>query len=197
MVWVIFAVLVVGLVVVLGSSGETKKPVEPPEPEPSRSPVRERKVPENSYEPLRTRAMHMTGGEMGYDRPDGVFGVVMDWNLGTIVITAASYFTGDASVYLSGGQAFIGGRSHESIVQAAKNFVREAQARLPLAQKTDRIEPVRTGGRVGFYLLTPQGRFYLEESMDAIENETAELLDLFLAGDRVVTEYRLLAEKRG
>jgi len=73
--------------------------------------VKETKVADNPYLDLRTQAINVTPDQLQLqlDNDKDIYGIVMDWNMGDAIVTVVSFKTGDASVYLSTGQAFIGG----------------------------------------------------------------------------------------
>jgi len=96
------------------------------------------KVSDNRYPGLRTQAINVTAEQLQLqlDNDNDLFGIVMDWNMGDAIVTVVSYKTGDASVYLSTGQAFIGGYAHETVIKAAKQFVIIGERYLAKATKT-------------------------------------------------------------
>ena len=150
---------------------------------------------ENPYPGLRNQAFAMLPEQLELDQLAGnaVYGVIMDWNMGDVVVTVVSYATGDASIYMSTGQAFIGGFAHESVTRVAKEFVAIGQQYTQDASPKESTAPPPPG-KVGYYLLTASGRTYLEDDFAQIENNTSPWLDLFEASNRVITAYRLLAK---
>ena len=158
--------------------------------------VAETAIQDNPYVALRTQAMQVTPEQLDLqlDDDNAVFGIVMDWNMRNAIVTVVSFSTGDASVYISTGQAFIGGAAHETVISAAKDFVKEATNHIANATKTDSIEPT-LHAKVDFYFLTPSGKYYLEDYSSEIENGTSDLSDLFAAGNDVITAYRLITDE--
>ncbi len=157
--------------------------------------MRKTKQKDNPYQGLRNQALSMTPEQLGLliANVHKVYGVVMDWHMGNVIATIAALMTGDASVYLSTGQAFIGGYTHEAIVNAAKVFVTTSENYLSQASRTDTTTPPQAG-TVIFYLLTKSGRYSLEAEFKMIENNQSVLRPLFEAGDKIITEYRLISE---
>ena len=96
---------------------------------------------------------------------------------------------------MSTGQAFIGGYSHETVINAAKQFVNAGSNYLTKSTKTDSTEPTK-GNKVGFYFLTKSGKYYVEENFENIENNNSDFLKLFEAGNLVITEYRIVTEEK-
>lgn len=148
-------------------------------------------IQDNPYSDLRNQSINVTPEQLELDSENGVYGVVMDWDMGNAIVTVVSFITGDASVYISTGQAFIGGFAHESVLNAAKQFVKMGENYLPKSKKVDNYDP-NEEYKVNFYLLTKSGKHYIEDEFANIENETSILLDLFEAGNKVITEYRLI-----
>jgi hypothetical protein len=158
---------------------------------------KETTVADNPYPDLRTQAMNVTPDQLQLqlDNDKDIYGIVMDWNMGDAIVTVVSFKTGDASVYMSTGQAFIGGYAHETIINAAKQFVIAGEKYFSKAIKTENTAPTNEK-KVDFYFLTKSGRYYIEDDFTNIENNTSELLGLFEAGNQVITEYRLKTDKR-
>ncbi|MDR2010671.1 MAG: hypothetical protein LBQ22_09335 [Bacteroidales bacterium] len=156
--------------------------------------VKKTKLDENPYQGLREQAISATPEQLQLqlENEEELYGIVMDWNMGDAIATVVSFKTGDASVYLSTGQGFIGGYAHETVVNSAKNFIVIGKRYLSKAKKTEKTEPMSKTG-VNFYFLTKAGKFYIEEDFTLIENEKSEFLELFEAGNQVITEYRLIS----
>jgi len=151
---------------------------------------------DNHYAGLRTQAINVTTEQLEIiiDDDKAVYGIVMDWNMGDVIVTVVSFKTGDASIYLSTGQVFIGGIAHETVINASKNFVEVAVKHFEKAAKTDKIEPTNEA-KVDFYFLTKSGKYYVDDFVSQIENGKSELSELFTAGNGVITEYRLVTEE--
>ncbi|MGH7451819.1 MAG: hypothetical protein ACRENG_10765 [bacterium] len=160
--------------------------------------VKKHKVDENPYEGLRQRAFTVTPQQLGLqiskDHTE-IYGIVMDWDTGQVVATVVAFKTGDASVYLSSGQAFIGGFAHEAVKKAAFDFVEKAQPYLTKAQKTT-INSLPDKECVKFFLLTNNGIYSHQETVKSIENSKTDWTALFSRGNQVITEYRLITDKK-
>jgi hypothetical protein len=187
-----FLVLIisVGLIACRGKNKQEEKNV------PNEN-VTKTNVKENPYPKLRTQAINVTADQLQLkiDNDKAVYGIAMDWNMGNAVVTVFSFTTGDASVYISTGQVFIGGYAHETVINAAKEFAGLGQKFVSKARITDKIEPTNES-KVDFYLLTKSGKYYIEDDLSLIENGKSELSELFEAGNKVITEYRLIADKK-
>lgn len=128
--------------------------------------VTKTKINENPYLELRNQVFDVTPEQLQLhlDNANDLYGVVMDWDIGNAIATVVSFKTGDASVYLSTGQAYIGGFAHETINNAAKEVVKEGIKYLVKATQTQLTEPTK-GEKIDFYFLTKSGRYYLEEDV--------------------------------
>ncbi len=159
--------------------------------------ARKSKLDYNPYFRLRNQALNVTSDKLKLElqNENEVYGMIMDWNMGEVIASVVSFKTGEASVYLSTGQAFIGGYSHETIITAANNFVAVGQEYLNKATKTVRTEPA-IDNKVVFYFLTKSGKYYIEDDFDNIENGTSSLENLFEAGNLVITEYRMMMNNK-
>jgi hypothetical protein len=159
--------------------------------------VNKTKVAYNPYSDLRNEAINKTPDQLQLqlDNDNDIYGIVMDWNIGDAIVTVVSFKTGDASVYINTGKAFIGGFAHETVNRAAKQFVISGTKYFSKAIKTENTEPTKEK-KVDFYFLTKSGRYYVEDDFTKMENNTSELLGLFEAGNLVITEYRLIIDKK-
>jgi len=159
--------------------------------------VTKTEVKENPYFKMRTQAINVTAEQLQLKLDDdkAVYGILMDWNMGDVIVSVFSFTTGDASVYMSTGQAFIGGYAHETVINAAKDFVKVGATYFSKAKKTEMIEPT-SDVKVNFYFLTKSGKYYIEDDLTLIENGKSELTELFEAGNKVITEYRLITDNK-
>lgn len=154
-------------------------------------------VAENPNPNLRKQAFTVTPEVLQLDLSNDqtkVFGVIMDWDVGEAIATVVAFQTGDASVYISTGQLFIGGYAHDPITNSAKCFVDKAQQFLEMSAKAnDHSLPDKDC--VKFYLLTNKGTFVHQENVSNIKVHKTNWADLYEKGNQVITEYRLMTNK--
>jgi hypothetical protein len=153
---------------------------------------------DNPYEGLRGMALDVTPDHLQLTLPNDqtkVYGVVMDWDIGSGIATLISFETGDASMYLSSGGGMIGGGQHENVSKAVRAFVDKAQTYLG---KTNKIEktPLPDKNSVRFYLLTNKGKFSAQENLKNFGNNTSDWLPLFEEGNKVISELRVQKENQ-
>ena len=153
---------------------------------------------DNQYLGLRSMALNLTAEKLQITLPIDqikVYGVVMDWDLGEGIATFISFSTGDASMYLSSGGGLIGGGQHENVSIAAKTFVDKAQLYLSKTNKIDST-PLPDKNCVRFYFLTNKGKYSAQDELKNFDNNTSIWLPLFNEGNKVITELRLIQEKK-
>ncbi|MFT5780615.1 MAG: hypothetical protein ACI837_003578 [Crocinitomicaceae bacterium] len=156
----------------------------------------EGKTPENPYEGLRNMAFSVDYEQLGIKIPDGqktVYGVIMDWEMGGAISTTVAYQSGGASMYLSTGGGIIGGGHHKNVRAAVRAFVDLAANALPLANLAEGT-PLPEANTIRFYLLTNDGTYVVQESMERFEDNSSPLVWLFDEGNKVLTELRLISD---
>ena len=124
-----------------------------------------------------------------------VYGVLMDWPIGDIVATVFSSSTGAASLYTTSTFGVIGGEGHAAVRAAAIAFVRAADRLYDSATPTTTY-PYPGSDRVRFYLLTFEGVRVVETDFASIGSRTNEYIEYFDLGQAVLTELRLVTERR-
>lgn len=124
-----------------------------------------------------------------------VYAVLIDWPIGEQTATIFSSSTGAASLYTTSTFGIIGGEGHASVRVAAMEFVRAADAFLDSALPTAEF-PYPAAGRVRFYLLTFEGVRVIDTDLASIEQRKDRYCALFDLGQAVLTELRLVTERR-
>jgi len=154
--------------------------------------VKETKLEENPYTGLRDLSFSATPEELKLKLDENktiVFGIVMDWDIGQAIATTSAFKTGDASLYISTGQVYLGGYAHENVRNAALDFVNKGQEYL--SKSTLTLETALPDKNcVKFYLLTNKGKYVIQDSVDKITGQRSDLTPLFDLGNKVITEYR-------
>ena len=149
--------------------------------------------PKDVYIGLRNLMLQGSRSKFGLgatSKPTEPWGVVMDWGMEKGTATVIAMSDGSASVYLSSGGGFIGGKDQEPIRQAAQRSVDTARSvQLPPESTTDYPLPEQHG--VFFYFLTDAGVFTLRTSEKDVQSPGHPLRQLGNAMQAVITEYRL------
>jgi len=99
---------------------------------------------------------------------------------------------GNASIYLSSGGGFIGGFAHESVREAARRTVAVAgELRAHLSVAAGNPSPAQ--GEVVFYVPSAEGMLTARAPRADLVAGKSPLTPLFLAGQDVITQYRLVS----
>jgi hypothetical protein len=157
-----------------------------------------KKNPDDVARDLRKAALTTPPGKFGI-RPTKefprIYGILMDWPIGDVTATVLSTSAGAASLYTTSKFGVIGGEGHESVRTAAIKFVRTADRLFDLATPTtDYAYPA--ANHVCFYLLTFDGVRVIDTELASIESGTSKFAEYFGLGQEVLTELRLVTEKR-
>jgi hypothetical protein len=124
-----------------------------------------------------------------------IYGVLMDWPIGEQTATVFSTSTGAASLYTTSSFGIIGGEGHESVRNAAMSFVRAADRFFDGSAPTTEY-PYPIGDHVRFYFLTFSGVRVIDADLASINSRTSKYAELFGLGQAVLTELRLITDKR-
>jgi len=147
---------------------------------------------------LRRMALTTPVSKLGFSSDSDfptVYGVLTEWDLGGVTATVMSMRDGTASLYTTSTFGIIGGQGHESVLKAAIRYVELAK------QYVDSSKPVTDfpypkSGQVYFYILTYDGVRLCIGDEHAIESGSDPTRPLFAAAQDVLTELRLIMEKK-
>ena len=147
---------------------------------------------------LRIKILSSSASEMGLkptqDYPR-VYTALMDWPLGTNIISVYGSCTGDASIYTTSTFGVIGGIGHESVRNAAHQFVKIAETHYAEAVLTKDF-PYPKPGHIYFYLVCFDGVRMIDVSEESLRIGKDKCLDLGNAAQQLITQLRLTVEKR-
>ena len=124
-----------------------------------------------------------------------VYTVLMDWPLGTNTISVYGSCTGDASIYTTSTFGVIGGVGHDTVRAAAHQFVKIAEKHHDDAVPAKNY-PYPKPGHIYFYLVCFDGVRMIEADEELLRSGKHKLSDLGNAGQRLITELRLITEKK-
>lgn len=147
---------------------------------------------------LRRMALTTPADELGFAPDDEfphVYGVLTDWDVGEVVATVMSLRDGTASLYTSSTFGILGGSEEPSLRQAAARYVEVAQGFADAAEPVTDF-PYPPPDRVHYHLLTYDGVRRAVGHLTALEDGSDPTLPLFAAAQDVLTELRLMAEKK-
>jgi hypothetical protein len=179
----LFAVILIGLP--LGTMSQTNNP--------------STKGPAEMMREMRMKILTNPPSQMGLkpskDYPR-VTTVLMDWPMGTNVISVYGACTGDASIYTTATFGVLGGVGHEPVRQAAHELVRIGEKHCDAAVSTKDF-PYPKPGHIYFYLVCYEDVRKIEVDEDALKNGTSKYLDLGAAAQKLITELRQIVQKDG
>ncbi|MCX6847412.1 MAG: hypothetical protein NTY98_00670 [Verrucomicrobia bacterium] len=155
--------------------------------------------PEDVGRALRQMMLTMPPAEIGLKpTPEfpHVYGVLMDLPMGHgQTATVLANATGTASLYTTSKFGIIGGEGHAQVRAAAVTFTRAAGEIFDTATPSKEF-PYTPADHVRFYLLTFEGVRSIDVELSSIENGTSKYTHLFGLGQNVLTELRLISEKK-
>ena len=123
------------------------------------------------------------------------WGCLMEFILAKSVVTLAAIVDGTASLYFSTGGGILGSGNHNSVGDAARGMVNEAEAILKYTGLTH-VFPLPAEGHIRFYILTHAGIFTTECSETILSIRKHRLSKFFMAGQHLITQIRLVSEKK-
>ena len=153
---------------------------------------------EHYYVELRHQALHRSRVELGLPKPSEAtrpWGVLMETTYEDASVTVFAVSDGNASIYLSTGGGYIGGVGHEAVRRAAVNMVRVAGTLAPLLSPAETY-PLPDRGRTIFYVRTEAGVLTGGATEAELGQRRHPLSELFFAGQDVITQFRLVNEKK-
>ncbi|MFK7787650.1 MAG: hypothetical protein AB8B56_21185 [Crocinitomicaceae bacterium] len=164
----------------------------------SRRKKKKQAVNKNPYQDMREMAFNMSWQELGLEKDDStiaLYGVIMDWDMGSGIVTLVAYSTGDTSLYMSSGAGFIGAGRHEDVNQLVQGFISESASQINHAQPDDSRD-LPTNGDIIFHFLTTQGKFSQKDNIGSMEDQTSPNLPYFEAANQVITAIRIASERK-
>ena len=132
------------------------------------------------YFGLRSQALSLTPEQLHIKSlPDTeVYGVIMEWTMDDNLLTVVALKTGCASLYTSSGFGIIGGGdAYETVNQAAKTLVSDANNYLSRTTKNPEITNPEKGYN-HYYFLTKQGRYYKSVAISMLNDDTSDFTQL-------------------
>jgi hypothetical protein len=147
----------------------------------------------DTYEGTRSLAINVTPLQLKLAIPASetlVYGVVMDWDTGEVVVTLSAYITGAANICFSTGGIKAGGGKNPEVGELAVDFVLAAQHYLGRAIPATTPMGLPSKDCVRFYLLTNKGIYAAQEQVKYFEDESSPWLILFVKGSNIINEIR-------
>jgi hypothetical protein len=157
------------------------------------------KNPAEMMREMRTKILATPASQLGLkpskDYPR-VATVLMDWPLGTNVISVYGACTGDASIYTTAIFGVLGGIGHEAVRQAAHELVKIAERHCAAAVLTKDFSYPKPG-HIYFYLICYDDVRIIEVDEESLKNGTSKYSDLGAAAQKLITELQQIVQKNG
>ena len=116
-----------------------------------------------------------------------VYGMVMDMDMGDGFMTLACYITGAANLLFSSGGGIKGGGRNPRVGEAGVEFVTDAQEFL-YSTAPIKAPLLPSKGIIQFYFLTNKGKYFVQERVASLEDNSSPWLPLFEKGSAVISE---------
>ena len=149
------------------------------------------------YNTLRNQALSLKPDQTGLQNisPNQIYGILMETGYKEAVATFIAITDGAVSLYFSNGGGIIGLGEHKGPKKACYSFIEFAQ------QFLQNFHPAKSyslpdQGNTKFYFLTPNGVLSSEAKEKDLGNNRHCLSPLFHKAHEVITEARLVDEKR-
>jgi hypothetical protein len=147
---------------------------------------------QNQYHELRELALTADPEKLDMINIDNdkVFGIVTDMSMTNGVATLVAFLSGDTSLYLSSGGAFIGAGQHEEVNQKVQEIVQNLQKYKKKGILVDTAELPKSDQMI-FNLLTKDGIYQISAIGIDIMSGKSEYVDLYKEVDKLMTLIRL------
>jgi hypothetical protein len=146
----------------------------------------------NPYLDLRQKFL-----ELGPDLVDAPLrGASLEFGMGGGIATIICVADGTTSMYTSTGGGYIGMGQHDQVRQANANFCSAVSGRLAALAPVDDV-PLPTQGEVNVIAVTADGVRLLRCPETVAQSPDSPAYPLYVAGQDVVTQMRLVAEAQG
>jgi hypothetical protein len=147
---------------------------------------------------LRIKILTASASEIGLkptqDYPR-VYTALMDWPLGTNIISVYGSCTGDASIYTTSTFGVLGGVGHETVRNAAHQFVKSAEMHYDDAVTTKDF-PYPKPGHIYFYLVCFDGIRMIDADEESLRTGKSKFSDLGNAAQNLIGQLRMVSEKK-
>ena len=147
---------------------------------------------------LRSKILALNPHELGFkpeEEHPTVWGVLMELTRPEEVVTLTALVDGTTSLYFSTGGGVLGSGNHASVGKAARQMTAVGELALEYTRPVRRY-PLPTPGNIRFYLLTFHGVHTVEYQETDLQNGQHALSALYFTGQDLITQVRLVSEKK-
>src|SRR5882672_507133 len=148
---------------------------------------------------MREQALSLTAADLNLEpieaRPH-VWGAIMELGYAQAVASLCVFAEGTVSLYVSTGGGIAGAGENPSVREEAERFLTVTEAHVADFERADETPPPLPG-RVRFYVRTFRTTLTAEAEEQDLGQNRHKLSPVFHAGHAVITQMRLVTEKRG
>ena len=151
---------------------------------------------QSRYMELRKMVLHVDPAEIavGEGGWQGASVALMEMPVGDATATIMAVADGTVSLHTSTGGGTIGAGEHLSARRAGERFLKAAADSAPFMTPTSDF-PLPSDGMVRFHVRTPEGDVTDEAPEETLRARRHRLAPLYLAGQDLMTEIRVIAER--
>ena len=151
---------------------------------------------QDQYLELRNMALTANKDNLGLENIDDnkVFGIVTDMAMPNGTASVVAFLTGDTSLYLSSGGAYIGAGNHDDVNKKIREIVDNLQKYKKQASPIEKAE-LPTSDQIKFNLLTEDGIYQITANGDDIMKGNSEHINLYKEVDKIMTLIRLKSKE--
>jgi hypothetical protein len=146
---------------------------------------------------MRTKLVTTSPSELGFQSDEEfphLYGAMLEFRLDELTATVYGLKDGSASVYTTGGFGVLGGIGHDSVRQAARQFVTVASKYRDRGEATATF-PYPADGKAQFYFLTYDGPTLCVVDEDAVMSGQDQMREVYAAGQDLLTQLRLVQQQ--
>jgi hypothetical protein len=154
--------------------------------------------PMETYMGLRSTVLHadISAIELVDGEWPGASVAMMEMPVGDAIASIVAVADGTVSLYTSSGGGVLGAGEYGAARAAGQRFLRAAADHAAWMTATTEF-PLPAAGKVCFHVRTPDGDYTSEVAEDTLRARRDELAALYLAGQDVLSELRLISEANG
>jgi len=147
---------------------------------------------------MREQALSLTAADLNLQpieaRPH-VWGAIMELGYAQAVASLCAFADGTVSLYISTGGGIIGAGEQPAVREQAERFLTIMETHVADFERVDDTPPP-IPGRVRFYVRTFQATLTAEADEQDLGQNRHKLSPIFHAGHAVITQMRLVSEKK-
>ncbi len=152
---------------------------------------------EKIFSDMREMAFNVKPADLNLkqEKPDQIYAVFMETGYEEAVLSLRCFAEGTISIYFSKGGGMIGIGEDQAARKTGLYFIKDAENYLKLSKLTTDYKLPEPGKTI-FYILTFKGVYTYECPEKDLGNNKSEFSPLFFRAQDVITQARIIDEKR-